>query len=90
MTPTIAGTEPMTLDGVYEQAMRLSHVERERLMERLAEALNADESPEAIQASWEVEIDRRLDEVEKHPELLLDGEAVFAEFDAMFAARPKP
>lgn len=82
-------------DQLWQQLVALPRAEQEALGERLRDhlgwnyllepPLTQEEIDAANEAMWP-EIERRLKEVEEHPERLLDGEQVMA---ALRARHPK-
>ena len=60
------------------KALTLTPDERERLAEDLYASLEADVDPD-VEAAWDQEIRRRVDEVERGVAKLIPAEVVFAE-----------
>ncbi|MFO0851432.1 MAG: hypothetical protein U0871_23170 [Gemmataceae bacterium] len=83
-------------DQLWQQLVALPRAEQEALGERLRDHLGwnflleppptQDEIDAANEAMWP-EIERRLKEVEEHPERLLDGEQVMAALRARYPER---
>ena len=69
--------------AILTKALELPVEDQQWLTDRLIEETEADEDDAECQA----ELDRRLEEVEKHPERLIDGEQVMREVDEMLAAK---
>jgi len=71
------------LESVLEQALRLSEEDRSELVERLLRSLEPDDgeelTPEAWEAAWSAEIQRRLREVREGAVELVDGDEVLGE-----------
>jgi len=71
------------LESVLEQALRLSEEDRSELVERLLRSLEPDDGeelmPEAWEAAWSAEIQRRLREVREGAVELVDGDEVLGE-----------
>lgn len=68
---------PNLIDELSRKARALPPEERIRLAEELLSSVQ--DSDEEIEASWEEEIKRRLDEVESGTAKLIPAEEVFAE-----------
>jgi putative addiction module component (TIGR02574 family) len=62
---------------LVRQGRKLPPAERERLVDGLLESLNAP-AVEALDASWEEEIERRLAEYDSGKVKAIDAEEVFA------------
>jgi len=73
-----------TATKLLEQLLRLPEAERLQIADRLWDSLG-DETKQQIMdeatddPEFQAELDRRLKEVEEHPEQLIDGEQVFRE-----------
>ena len=65
--------------AVLEAALALPEAEREELVERL---LDSVEAPDALSPAWAAEVDRRLKEIDEGRAVLIPGEQVFAEIRA--------
>jgi hypothetical protein len=79
------------VDTLFEQALKLPEKERGKLIARLLRSLEPDNDeelgPEAWEAAWSEEIDRRMRDVRDGTDELVDGEAVFRAADARIASR---
>jgi len=75
-TPSNA-TADLSLDQIEAAAARLNPAEREELLQRLIE-LEHPADPD-VEAAWDAEIARRLEEVRSGKVQLLDGEEVMRE-----------
>ena len=75
--------------GLLTQAMELPEADRRWLGERLLDADEADEFPDAPHHDPEfmAELLRRSDEVHAHPERLLTNEEVFANVERFLQER---
>jgi len=73
--------------GLLTQAMELPEADRRWLGERLLDADEADEFPDAPHHDPEfmAELIRRSDEVHAHPERLISNEVAFASVERMLA-----
>jgi putative addiction module component (TIGR02574 family) len=69
------------IDELTRKARSLAPEERVRLAEELLSSVQ--DSDEEIEAAWEAEIKRRLDEVESGTAKLIPAEEVFAEIRAL-------
>lgn len=70
----------LDLDQLAQAVLRLSDGARAELATRLLESLDAAdtiESPEAIAAAWETELDRREEELVSDPSLEIPAEEAF-------------
>lgn len=85
-------------DTLLRQALNLPPGERYQLARQLFDSLgdpNLPAPPEAFadeaeaEAAWQAELSRRVEEVEQHPDRLLDGEQVMAELRAR-RKKPRP
>jgi putative addiction module component (TIGR02574 family) len=65
-------------EQLLEQALQLKKEERHRLAEALVDSLESA-TPDEIAAAWEVEIERRIDDLDAGRAVLVDGDAVLAE-----------
>lgn len=63
---------------LLEQLLTLPESERAQIAERLNESLD-EQLTDEIDPEFQAELERRLQEVEEHPERLIDGEQVMAE-----------
>ncbi|MFO0823824.1 MAG: addiction module protein [Gemmataceae bacterium] len=63
---------------LLEQLLALPEAERAQIAERLNESLD-EQLEDEIDPAFQAELERRLREVEEHPERLLDGKQVMAE-----------
>ena len=70
------------LDEITQKARSLPSEDRARLAEDLLSTLQEDRDPE-IEAAWDVEIRRRLDEVDAGRAKLIPAADVFAEIRRM-------
>jgi putative addiction module component (TIGR02574 family) len=69
---------------LLEQLLKLSEADHVMIADRLWESLSDEKQQELINETtndpeFQAELERRLKEVEEHPERLLDGETVMAE-----------
>jgi putative addiction module component (TIGR02574 family) len=69
---------------LLEQLLALPEADRLMVADRLWESLSEDKQQEMMDEAtndpeFQAELERRLKEVEEHPERLLDGETVFAD-----------
>jgi putative addiction module component (TIGR02574 family) len=73
-----------TLEQVTEEALNLSPPDRAALTRVLIEALDAGpaEDPAEIEAAWDQEISRRLQEIDSGKVKLIPAEEVFAKIQA--------
>lgn len=71
---------------LLEQIMDLSPEDRRVIAEHLREVVACDEASEELwdDPEFRAEIERRMDEAEKHPERLLTWEQVKAELEARY------
>jgi putative addiction module component (TIGR02574 family) len=69
-TPALSGGLTPEL---LERNLRLSRADRELLVLRLKESLEADDPPEVVDAAWKEDIARRLDEVNHGKVQLVDA-----------------
>lgn len=79
------------VDKLLEQALQLPEKERGELAGRLLRSLESHEdeelAPDAWEAAWSEEIDRRMREVRDGKVQLVDGEAVFRAAAQRIASR---
>lgn len=73
---------PSTVDDIAQQARSLPAEDRARLAEDLLSSLQASVDPD-VDAAWDAEIRRRLDEVEAGRATLIPAAQVFAEVRRM-------
>jgi putative addiction module component (TIGR02574 family) len=67
------------LDMLKQQAAKLSEAERAELALALIESLDpAAEDPEEVERAWQVEIERRMGEIERGEAQLIPGDEAFA------------
>lgn len=81
---------PYDYDDVRRLAMELSYDEREKLSEELWWSLHppAEDLPqEEIDASWDAEIKRRIEEIDSGAVQLIPGEQVLAEMQRRLTRR---
>jgi putative addiction module component (TIGR02574 family) len=73
-----------TLEQVTEEVRELSPQDRERLLARLIRELEPVESlaPAEIEAAWDQEIARRLEEIDSGKVKLVPAEEVFSKIQA--------
>ena len=73
-----------TLEQVTEDARELSPQDRQELLARLIRDLEpqAEDSPDEIEAAWDTEIARRLEEIDSGKVKLIPAEEVFAKIQA--------
>jgi putative addiction module component (TIGR02574 family) len=68
------------LDALKEAAAKLSESERAELAFILLESLNADSEDEGdVQRAWQIEIQRRVGEIDRGEVELIPGDEVIAE-----------
>ncbi len=67
---------------ILTKALELPLEDQQWLADRLTEETELDEDD----AKWQAELERRLEEVEKHPERLVDGAEAMREVREMLAA----
>ena len=65
--------------SLLQQALNLNPDERYEMAQQLLDSLDDADDLLPDDPAWRAELDRRLEEVEKHPERLLDGKTVMAE-----------
>ena len=65
-------------DDLLREVLSLPSDQRTFFIDRLIESLNIAQRPE-IDALWEAEIDRRVEEIKSGKVKLVDGEEVFSE-----------
>lgn len=74
---------PRDAEALLADALALPGEERSRLVRALIDSLEVDDedgtSPAEIEAAWRAEIEKREDEAERDPALLVPAERVFAE-----------
>ncbi|VTU02695.1 : Unstab_antitox [Gemmataceae bacterium] len=73
---------------LLEQVLALPEEERAFIVDRLTETLGDDGLEH--DPAFEAELNRRLREVEEHPERLIDGEQVFREARERLQKRRQP
>jgi putative addiction module component (TIGR02574 family) len=76
-----------TATKLLDQLLQLPEPDRLMIADRLWESLSEEKQLELIDEAtndpeYQAELERRLKEVEEHPERLLDGEQVMAELRA--------
>ena len=73
------------LEEIESQALQLSASERGELIHRLIVSLEGEpeDSPEAIAQAWDVEIARRVADMEAGRTVWIPAEDVFARVDAL-------
>lgn len=79
----------LDLNQLSEAVLHLPATARAELASRLLESLDApdmDESPGAVAAAWEAELDRRDADLDAEPTLGLLAEEVFARLETDLAA----
>ena len=74
-------------NSLLQQALRLSPEDRIEVAEQLYQSLGDDLLPD--DPELHAELSRRLEEVEEHPERLLDGPQVMAELQARLRERSR-
>ena len=73
------------LHALKQEAAKLSQAERAELALALIESLDpATESPEDIERAWQIEIERRVGEIERGEVELVPGDEVFARLHRQF------
>ena len=78
---------PSSLDEITQKARSLPAEDRARLAEDLLSTLQEDPDPK-IEAAWDVEIRRRLDEVDAGHAKLIPASAVFSEVRRLLEREP--
>lgn len=68
----------MTIESITEQALSLAPASRAYLAEILLESLDYEEDFQVSEA-WQQEIQKRCQEIDANPALLIDGEQFIAE-----------
>lgn len=68
----------MTIESITEQALSLAPTSRAYLAEILLESLDYEEDFQVSKA-WQQEIQKRCQEIDANPALLIDGEQFIAE-----------
>jgi putative addiction module component (TIGR02574 family) len=74
---------------LLEQLLTLPESERAQIAERLNESLDEPHEDE-IDPEFQAELGRRLQEVEEHPERLIEGEQVMAELREHLRRKRQP
>jgi putative addiction module component (TIGR02574 family) len=69
---------------VLRKALSLSEEERELLIDRLAESLNSEPAEAGVEAAWDDEIKRRVDEIRSGRVKTIPGEQVLRELAEEF------
>ena len=80
----------LDLDQLAQAVLRLPASARAELATRLLESLDGNdavESPEAIAAAWETELDRREEELVSDPSLGIPAEEALGQIEKALAAR---
>lgn len=80
----------LDLDQLAQAVLRLPDAARAELATRLLESLDAAdavESPEAVAAAWETELDRREEALSSDPSLGIPAEEAFGRIEKELAAR---
>jgi putative addiction module component (TIGR02574 family) len=67
---------------VFAKAMRLSSEERELLIDRLMESLDDEPADPGVEAAWDEEIKRRIDDIRSGKVKMIPGEEVLRELQA--------
>ena len=82
---------PTPLQDIEAQALQLPLQERGRLADRLVQSLDPepDDTPENIAKAWDVEIARRIEEMDAGRTESIPYEQVRAELRAMIEAHAK-
>ena len=80
----------MTVQSVYEQALKLSDTERKDLIRRLLPTIPEDGAADgaAIGAAWHQEIDARLERFDRGETTAIPADEVFDRLDRRFPERP--
>jgi putative addiction module component (TIGR02574 family) len=80
----------MTVQSVFEQAMKLTESERKDLVHRLLPTLpeDRDTDPAAVRAAWHQEITARLERFDRGETTAIPSEEVFDRLDRRFPERP--
>lgn len=81
----------VTLEELETQALKLSAKERSALAHRLIVSLDGEPegTPEEINKAWEVEIARRVTDIDAGRSPLIPAEDVFSEVDTIIAEHDK-
>ena len=76
----------MTLEQLAEQALLLSSTDRAALTRILIEALDSEAvgNPEEIEEAWQIEVEKRVDEVLSGKVKTIPAEDVFAKLRAKY------
>jgi len=69
---------------VLEKALTLSTQERGLLIDRLVGSLNAEPAEEAVEAAWDEEVKRRVDDIRSGRVRTIPGEQVLRELAEEF------
>jgi putative addiction module component (TIGR02574 family) len=69
---------------LLEKALTLSTQERGLLIDRLAETLDDEPAEEGVEAAWEAEIERRVEDIRGGRVETIPGEQVFRELAEEF------
>jgi len=68
-------------ESLYEQVLNLPEAEQVEFAHRLLESPSDEDD-----AEWQAELERRMEDVEKHPERLIDGSEVMRQIRSRLAA----
>jgi putative addiction module component (TIGR02574 family) len=81
----------MTVQTVFEQAMKLSDAERKDLVRRLMPTLPEGGSPDptAVAAAWHQEITARLERFDRGETTAIPADEVFDRLERRFPERPE-
>jgi putative addiction module component (TIGR02574 family) len=76
----------MTLEQLAEQALLLSSTDRAALTRILIEALDSEPvgNPEEIEEAWQIEVEKRVDEILSGKVKAIPAEDVFAKLRAKY------
>ncbi|MBO0698510.1 MAG: addiction module protein [Zavarzinella sp.] len=80
----------MTVQVVFEQAMKLTDAERKDLVERLLPTIpeHSSADPAAVATAWHQEIIARLDRFDRGETAAIPGDKVFDRLERRFPERP--
>ena len=75
---------PPQVSELLEKALTLSNQERGLLIDRLAETLDDEPAEEGVEAAWEAEIERRVEDIRGGRVETIPGEQVCRELAEEF------
>jgi len=73
---------------LLEKALALSIDDRELIIDRLVESLDAGPAEEGVEAAWSEEIKHRVEEIQSGKAEMIPGEQVFRELAEEFPDEP--